>query len=122
LKRSRGLTLAEVLVAILVLAAGLAMTASVLVQSNRTSARSRDLTVATLVARTQLDRMMEVPFRELISPTFERSGKEKQGPVTFRWQAELEERGEELVRIRLIVSWQSREGINQREFSGIRRK
>lgn len=120
--RIRGLTLAEVLVAILLLAAGLAMTANVLVQSNRTSARSRDLTAATLVARTQLDRMMEVSFPELISPTFERSGKIKQGPVTFRWQGELEELGQGLVRIRLIVSWQSREGINQRQFSGIRRK
>ena len=121
-KRSAGFTLAEVLVAVLVLAAGLAMAANLLVKSNQTSARSRELTTATLVARTQLDRMAEVPFAELISAGFERSGKVKQGPVTFRWDAELEDVNEELVRIRLIVAWQSREGINEREFTCIRSK
>lgn len=119
-KRSGGFTLAEVLVAVLVLAAGLAMAANLLLKSNQTSARSRELTTATLVARTQLDRMMEVPFAELISAGFERDGKVKQGPVTFRWEAELEEVDERLVRIRLIVAWQSREGVNQREFICIR--
>jgi len=121
-KRSGGFTLAEVLVALLVLAAGLAMAANVLIKSNQTSARSRDLTSATLIARTQLDRMMEAPFPELISDRFERSGKVKQGPVTFSWSAELQEVNPELTRIRLSVAWQARGGINKHEFTCIRSK
>ena len=119
-KRCAGFTLPEVLVAILVLAAGLAMAANLLVRSNQTSARSRELTSATLVARTQLDRLMEAPFPELISADFQRGGRSKQGPVTFRWEAELEELDEGLVRIHLVVSWESRAGLNRREFSCIR--
>ena len=121
-KRCGGFTLAEVLVAILVLAAGLAMAANLLLRSNQTAGRSRELTAATLVARAQLDRLMKAPFAELISADFERNGKSKQGPVTFRWEAELEEMDEGLVRVRLIVAWQSRGGLSQREFTCIRSK
>jgi len=119
---SRGFTLAEVLVAVLILAVVMAMAAQLLVKSSQTAARSRDLTAASVVARTQLDRMVEAPFEQLISDSFERGGKTKLGVVTYSWVAEVEDLNESLARIRLVVSWPFRKEIQQREFACVRSK
>ena len=121
-RRAGGFTLAEMLIAILVLAAGLAMAANLLVKSNQTAAHSRDLTSAALVARTQLDRLLEMPFAELRSERAELTGRVNQGSVTFNYTTALEDIDEQLVRVHLTVSWRSREGVNQKQFTCIRGK
>ncbi len=119
-----GFTLAETLVAVFVLSVVLAMSAALLTKSFHTSEQSRDLTAASLIGRSVMDRMLEAPFDALIGGSVARSGKTEQGTRTYNWSVEVEDvpGREDLARLRVIVSWHARRGIGQQEFSCLRVK
>jgi prepilin-type N-terminal cleavage/methylation domain-containing protein len=120
----RGFTIIEVVVAVFLVAAGIAMATSLLVRSTQVAEHSRAVTAASLIARSHMDRLCQASFAELISDRFQRNGKEKQAGVSFNWSADLEdiENQPDLIRIRMIVSWESIQGHKERAFSCIRRR
>ena len=110
-----GFTLAEVLIGVLIIATALAMTTNLLIASNQTNQRARDISSAVLVGRTQLERLRAVP-----STAFPQSGSMTQGKMNFKWTAQVEEKTEGVDLLRVVVQWTSREGDNQKEFNLLR--
>ncbi len=110
--------------AVFILSVVLAMSAALLTKSFHTSEQSRDLTAASLIGRSVMDRMLEAPFDALIGGAVARSGKDEQGTRTYDWSVEVEDvpGREDLARLRVIVSWHARRGIGQQEFSCLRVK
>ena len=69
----RGFTIIEVVVAVFLVAAGIAMATSLLVRSTQVAEHSRAVTAASLIARSHMDRLCQASFAELISDRFQRN-------------------------------------------------
>lgn len=117
-----GFTLVEVLVAVFIIAAAMAMAANLLIRSQQTSLRARDLTAATLVARTQMNRLLAMDFDDLLSERIEKQGEDVQGMTSYHWKATVENLDEQRARIHLVVQWYRRGKAIETEFYCIRGK
>ena len=118
----RGFTLVEILISVMILTIGLAGVTNLLLKGNQTAMKSRNLTAAGLVARTQLDRLVNAPFSELVGAGFPRNGNQKIGPVDYHWEAEIKDVNEEIARIHLRVRWQYKKLNQEQEFLCLRSK
>jgi prepilin-type N-terminal cleavage/methylation domain-containing protein len=115
----QGFTLVEVLVGVMIMSVVIAMASSLLIRSAQASKQARDITTAALLARSELDRQINLPFEKIVAG---RRGAFKEGSTEFLWDSSVKTINENLARIDLVVMWSSNYGNMKQEFSCVRRR
>jgi type IV pilus assembly protein PilV len=106
-KSQIGMTLVEVMVAMIILAIALAWLAPVLIVSMRGNRVGADVTVATTLAQDKLEELRNESFAALVADS---TGQDTVGTVVRSWTITPEEGQDGLARIEMTVSWQDDKG------------
>jgi prepilin-type N-terminal cleavage/methylation domain-containing protein len=103
----RGMTLVEIMVAMVLLAIALAWLAPLLVVSMRSNRLGADLTRATTVAQDKLEEFRNKSFASLLSNPI---GQDTVGTIVRDWTITQEPDQSGLLRIVLLLNWQDDDG------------
>jgi prepilin-type N-terminal cleavage/methylation domain-containing protein len=111
----KGLTLVEIMVAMIILAIALAWLAPLLVLAMRGNRFGGDLTVASTLAQDKIEELRNVSYSGLLANP---AGQDTLGKMVRSWTITEEPGQDGLARIEIIVSWQDDKGkAHQAQFA-----
>jgi prepilin-type N-terminal cleavage/methylation domain-containing protein len=114
----KGLTLVEIMVAMIILAIALAWLAPMLVIAMRSNRFGGDLTAASTVAQDKIEELRNVSYSSLLANP---AGQDTVGKMTRDWNVREETGQEGLARITITISWQDDKGNDhQSQFETMR--
>ena len=106
-KNQRGMTLIEVMVAMIILAIALAWLAPTLIVSMRGNRVGADVTLASTLAQDKLEELRNESFLSLMADS---TGQDTVGTMVRNWTITPENGQDGLARIVLTLSWQDDKG------------